>query len=140
MTATNTSISTEYRDGILIAVPLAAMAAVLMGTFAVVGEDGYAVASEDVGAIGQTCIGIWDNDAENPNAAGTVNGIAHRGKQFLVANSAVDPVTQADFGAPVYIEDNQTIAKTDGAGSRSLAGRFMGFDTQYTGSVWVEIV
>lgn len=140
MTATNTSISTEYRNGISIPIPLAAMATVLMGTFAVVGSDGYAITSENVGGADQICLGVWENDAQNPNAAGTVNGLAHRGNQFLVANSAIDPVTQADLGVPVYIEDNQTIAKTDGTGSRSLVGRFMGFDTQYTGRVWVEIV
>ena len=139
MPGSNTSIKTEYRDGILIPVPLAAAAVVLMGTFAVVGADGYAVASANVGAADQTCIGIWEDDAENLGAAGAAHGVVRRNKQFLVANSATDPVTQAEMGQLVYIQDNQTIAKTDGGGTRSLAGRFMGFDTQFEDCVWVEI-
>ena len=73
MSGTNTSITTEYRDGILIPVSLAAAAVVLMGTFAVVGADGYAVASANVGAADQTCIGLWESDAENLGAAGAVH-------------------------------------------------------------------
>lgn len=140
MTGTNTSITTEYRDGILIPVSLAAAAVVLMGTFAVVGADGYAVASANVGATDQTCIGIWENDAENLGAAGAAQGVVRRGKQFLVANSATDPVTQADMGQLVYIQDNQTIAKTNNSGVLPVAGAFMGFDLENPSYVWVEIV
>ena len=140
MSGTNTPITTEYRDGILIPVSLAAAAVVLMGTFAVVGADGYAVASANVGAADQTCIGIWESDAENLGAAGAVQGVVRRNKQFLVANSATDPVTQADMGQLVYIQDNQTIAKTDNSGVLPVAGAFMGFDLENPLYVWVEIV
>ncbi|WP_448761900.1 hypothetical protein [Acinetobacter tandoii] len=139
MAKTETAIVTEARCGTLMAVPLAALALVLQGTFAVVNANGYAVASEDVGGANQNCLGVWDNSAENKGANGDAVACVRRKQQFLVRNSAVDPVDQADLGSPVYIEDNQTIAKTDGAGSRSLAGRFMGFDAQYSDCVWVEI-
>ena len=85
------------------------------------------------------CIGIWEDDAENTGADGEGVCLVRRNKQFLVANSSTDPVTQADLGAEVYVEDNQTVAKTDAAGTLSVAGRFMGFDTEYTTHVWVEI-
>ncbi len=140
MPGSNTSLKTEYRDGNLIPVALAAAAVVLMGTFAVVGADGYAVASANVGAADQTCIGIWENDAENLGAAGAAHGLVRRGKQFLVANSATDPVTQIDMGQLVYIQDNQTIAKTDNSGVLPVAGAFMGFDLENPLYVWVEIV
>lgn len=139
MTATTTPINTEYRDGILFPVALAASAIVLQGTFAVVGANGFALASSAVGGTDQVCIGIWEFDAENTGANGQANGIARRNKQFLVANSSTDPVTQAELGSQIYIQDNQTVAKTDGTGTRSVAGRFMGFDTEYTTHVWVEI-
>lgn len=140
MTATTTPINTEYRDGILIPIPLAAVSIVLMGTFAVVGADGYAVASADVGATDQTCLGIWENDAENLGAAGASHGVVRRNKHFLVANSVTDPVTQTDLGQLVYIADNQTVAKTDNSGVLPVAGTFMGFDLEYPTHVWVEIV
>ncbi|WPO67567.1 hypothetical protein SDC64_01055 [Acinetobacter haemolyticus] len=139
MAATTTPINTEYRDGILIPVALAASAIVLQGTFAVVGADGYALDSAAVGGADQVCLGIWQEDAENKGADGEANGLVHRKKLYLVANSSTDPVTQAELGSQIYIEDNQTVAKTDGTGTRSVAGRFMGFDTEYTTHVWVEI-
>ncbi|WP_336033725.1 hypothetical protein [Acinetobacter bereziniae] len=140
MTKATSSINTSYRDGILIPVPLAASAIILMGTFAVIGADGYAVNSQDVGAANQTCIGIWEDDAENPDVAGAVHAVARRNKHFLVANSSTDPVTQADFGQLIYVADNQTIAKTDNSGVLPVAGTFMGFDIENPTLVWVEII
>lgn len=139
MAKTEIGIVTEIRDGELMPIPLLAAAVILQGTFAVVDGTGHGIASDDVGGADQICLGIWDHSAENTGANGDLLGLVHRNKQFLVRNSTVDPVTQADFGIQVYVEDNQTIAKTDGAGTRSLAGRFMGFDTQFDDCVWVEI-
>lgn len=139
MAKTEIAIVTEIRDGELMPIPLLAAAVILQGTFAVVDGTGHGIASDDVGGADQICLGIWDHSAENTGANGDLLGLVHRNKQFLVRNSTVDPVTQADFGIQVYVEDNQTIAKTDGAGTRSLAGRFMGFDTQFDDCVWVEI-
>lgn len=139
MAKTETAIVTEIRCGTLMPVPLAALALVLQGTFAVADVNGYAIPSADVGGVDQNCLGIWDHSAENTGAAGDVVACVRRKQQFLLCNSSTDPVTQVDFGSPVYIEDNQTIAKTDGTGTRSLGGRFMGFDVQNPEFVWVEI-
>ena len=139
MAKTEQAIVTEIRCGSLMPVPLAALALVLQGTFAVVDANGFAVASAEVGGADQSCVGIWDHSAENTGADGDVVACVRRKQQFLVRNSAVDPVTQADLGAAVFIEDNQTIAKTDGTGTRSLCGYFMGFDLEYPEFVWVEI-
>lgn len=139
MAKTDIAIVTEMRDGELIPVPLLAATLILQGTFAVIDATGHGVASEDVGGTDQVCLGVWDHSAENTGADGDVHGLVRRNKQFLLRNSATDPVTQADVGVQVYVEDNQTIAKTDAAGALSLAGRFMGFDTQYDDCVWVEI-
>jgi len=139
MAKTDVGIVTEYRDGILFPVPLMAGALVLQGTFAVINTEGFAITSANVGGADQTCLGVWDNSAQNLGENGDAIACVYRHKHFLVRNSDTDPVTQADLGKMVYIEDNQTIAKTDNTGTRSLAGRFMGFDTQYENCVWVEI-
>lgn len=140
MPATINAIVTEMRDGELMPVLLKAGATVLEGTLAVVNADGYAVDNASVGGVGLICLGIWDNSASNVGGLdGDVLALVRRKKQFLLANFATDPVTQASLGDVVYVEDNQTVRKTDGTGSRSIAGRFMGFDTQFTESVWVEI-
>jgi hypothetical protein len=139
MAKTETAIVTEMRCGALMPVPLAALALILQGTFAVVDANGFAISSADVGGDDQTCLGVWDNSAENTGAAGDVVACVRRKQQFLVRNSSTDPVTQADLGSVIYIEDNQTIAKTDGTGARSVGGYFMGFDLQFPDCVWVEI-
>lgn len=139
MANTEVAIVTEVRCGALMPVPLAANALILQGTFAVADANGYAVASKDVGGADQSCIGVWDNSAVNHGSNGDVVACARRKQQFLVRNSTVDPVAQNELGAVVYIEDNQTIAKTDGNGARSVGGYFMGFDLQYPDYVWVEI-
>lgn len=140
MTKATGSIITAYRDGILIPVPLAAAAIVLMGTFAVVGADGFAVSSAHVGAADQKCLGIWERDAEGTDVDGEIHGVVRRNKHFLVSNSSTDPVTQAEIGELVYVADNQTIAKTDNTGVLPLAGTFMGFDIENPTLVWVEII
>ena len=139
MTATTNAIVTEMRDGELMPVALKAGAAVLEGTLAVVNADGYAVDSANAAGAGLICLGVWDNSAHNTGSDGDAVAMVRRKKQFLLANSATDPVTQANLGDMVYVADNQTVSKTDGTGARSAAGRFMGFDTQFDEYVWVEI-
>lgn len=47
---------------------------------------------------------------------------------FPVDNSAgADELTEADLGQDVFLVDNNTGAKTDDTGDRSLAGRLVGF-------------
>ena len=60
--------------------------------------------------------------------------VSVRPSQF--ANSAAtDAITLADIGKDCFIVDDQTVAKTDGSGTRSRAGRV--FDVDADG-VWVE--
>ena len=49
--------------------------------------------------------------------------------------TAADAITLADIGKDCFIVDDQTVAKTDGAGTRSRAGRV--FDVDADG-VWVD--
>ncbi|MBF7683920.1 hypothetical protein I2F27_11375 [Acinetobacter sp. B5B] len=139
MSKTDVAIVTEQRDGKFMPLPLKAGAGVLQGTFAVIDQAGFAIDSQSIGGANQTCLGIWDNSAQNTGADGDVLALVQRKKQFLMSNSSTDALTQADLGIQVFIEDNQTVAKSDGNGTRSLAGKFMGFDSQFTNYVWVEI-
>ncbi len=54
---------------------------------------------------------------------------------YRFANEPTDPVAAADIGSVCYIVDDQTVAKTDGTASRSIAGRVIDVDTQ---GVWVQ--
>ena len=57
---------------------------------------------------------------------------------FAFANSAAAPdlLAQTDYGATVYAADDQTVAKTNNAGARAIAGICRGVDAA---GVWVEI-
>ena len=140
MTNTTTPITTEYRDGYLIPVPMKAAAIALMGTFAMVDANGYGISSSTAVAATQKCLGVWEGTADNSlGADGDLHGLVSRKKAFLFKNLNTDAVTQADIGATVYVADNQTIAKTHNTNARPAAGMFLGFDTEYPDHVWVEI-
>jgi hypothetical protein len=61
--------------------------------------------------------------------------IVRRHRAFKWVNSAADPVSQANLGQIVYIVDDQTVAKTNGANTRSPGGKLVGIDTD---GVWIE--
>lgn len=74
----------------------------------------------------------YDNAA---GAADAVTGEAEAGV-FRFANSAAgDLIAKADIGADCYIVDDQTVAKTNGGATRSVAGKI--FDVDANG-VWVR--
>ncbi|HZZ04634.1 hypothetical protein [Paraburkholderia sp.] len=80
--------------------------------------------------------GIVQEQIDNSAGAdGAVNVPTKRGI-WRVANSAgADQLTLKDVGANAYIVDDQTVAKTDGTGTRSIAGVVRDIDPA---GVWVE--
>lgn len=66
---------------------------------------------------------------------GIAQVVAKRGV-FRFGNLSGDAVTQAEVGADCYIVDDQTVAKTDGGGTRSRAGKVAAVEV--TG-VWVQM-
>lgn len=77
--------------------------------------------------------------AEHKGSAAT-NGEANvrtRRGVFQVANSGgADAITRAEIGDPAYLVDDQTVAKTNGTNTRSVAGTIRDVDAQ---GVWIEI-
>lgn len=56
---------------------------------------------------------------------------------FLLANSAdADLITNAERGQPCYLVDDQTVAKTDGSSTRSVAGTV---EEVVSAGVWVRL-
>lgn len=81
-------------------------------------------------------VGMAIEQADNSAGAnGDVRVKVRRGL-FQFANSAAgDLITLADVGSDCYIVDDQTVAKTNGAATRSVAGKVRDVDA---GGVWVE--
>lgn len=75
---------------------------------------------------------LADNSA---GAAGDINVKVRKGC-FRFANSAAgDAITLADVGSDCYVVDDQTVAKTNGTGTRSVAGKVADVDAA---GVWVD--
>ena len=91
------------------------------------------------GAIATGCAGVGRAEATVDNSAGAAGALTveYRMGNFLFANSAAgDLITKADIGKLCYIVDDQTVAKTDGTGTRSRAGLVDGIETN---GVWVRM-
>lgn len=90
------------------------------------------------GAVATTLLGMGRAEEYVDNSAGAAGDKIVRVRKgvFRYANSAAaDEITTADIGKECYIVDDQTVAKTDGTSTRSIAGRIYDVDTA---GVWVE--
>ena len=92
-------------------------------------------------ALGLVPLGIFDSPPpagidNSSGAAGALTAAVRRGCFPFVNSSAGDAIAQANVGQPCYIVDEQTVALTDGNGTRSYAGIVMQVDSA---GVWVEI-
>lgn len=83
------------------------------------------------------CVGVMSERADNSaGAASAINGKVRRGVFQFKNSSAGDAIALADVGADCYIVDDETVAKTNGSSTRSVAGKIRDVDA---GGVWVEI-
>lgn len=126
--------NTPYKNGRLIAVPVAAATLCYAGGLAVANATGYAEGGSVATTL--TYLGRFEEQVDNSSGAdGDKQVLVRRGDAFKFGNSGSDPVTQASFGKVCYIVDDETVASTDGTGTRSAAGVVVGIDDD---GVWVE--
>lgn len=126
--------NTPFRDGHNVVHPMAATKKIYAGSLVALNASGYAVP----GATATTLIAVGRAEAQVDNSSGG-NGdksITVRRGVFRFANSGADAVTRTEIGKSCYIVDDQTVAKTDGTGTRSVAGKVIDLDSA---GVWVEI-
>jgi hypothetical protein len=125
---------TQQKGKELALFPVAAGVKIFAGALVALNATGYLVP----GAVSTTL--RYQGKAEDyvDNTAG-VDGakkvLVRRNLAFKFANHQADPVAQADVGNTVYIVDDQTVAKTNGANTRSAAGKVLAIDAD---GVWVE--
>lgn len=135
MTATTTERDTQRRAGDQIAHPVLAATKVLAGTIACLTAAGYAQG----GATATTlkAVGVFEATVDNTAGAnGDQKAPVRRDGWHRFANSAAgDLITIADINTDCYIVDNQTVAKTNGGATRSIAGKVR--DVEAAG-VWIE--
>lgn len=112
--------------------PLKGGVTIFAGGLTCLDADGWAVP-------GRTALGLKALGRAEARRSATTNGetsVRVRREVCQFANSAGgDAITRADIGNPAYIVDDQTVAKTNGGGTRSPAGTIRDVDA---GGVWID--
>lgn len=136
MTALTAERDTPRRNGDQAVGPVAAATKILAGSI-VCAQTGAAYLTKGATATTLRGVGVADETADNTaGAAGAINVAYRRDGWFRFANSAAgDQITLVDVGTDCYIVDDQTVAKTNGTGTRSVAGKVRDVDAS---GVWIE--
>lgn len=122
--------NTPERFGDSFAFPAKANTTIYRGSLVAL-EAGYVVPGHT--ATGLVAVGRAEQVVID-DQLGTAQVVAKRGV-FRFGNLSGDAVTQAEVGSDCYIVDDQTVAKTNGGGTRSRAGKVVAVEV--TG-VWVQ--
>lgn len=144
MTALTQDRDTKERKGQFESYPVEANTIIYAGALVALDANNYAVPAS--AAPGLVVIGRAERQVNNLNGAGypanvgtagALNVRVQRGV-FLFNNSAGgDAITLASIGQNCYAVDDNTVALTSGAGTRSIAGKIYDVDAT-TGEVWVD--
>ncbi len=135
MAALTAGRNTPKRDGKDFSRPVAAATKLYQGALVCLSATGYAVPGSTATTL--TADGVARADADNSSGAnGAISVDVEKGVFRFVNSSAADAITAAEIGDTCYIVDDQTVAKTDGTGTRSAAGPIVDVDAQ---GVWVRI-
>ncbi len=134
MSALTQDRNTSRRDGNQVEPPVAATTRIWGGSITCVNAAGYAVP----GATSTTlkAVGVSEHRADNSaGVAGAIRVRCRKGPHRFANSAAADAITLADVGSDCFIVDDQTVAKTNGSNTRSVAGKI--FDVDADG-VWVD--
>lgn len=135
MAALTSDRATAERVGDQFAYDVAAAVICRAGGIAVLDASGNVKPA--VTATGLICAGRFDETVDN--TAGAAAAVKARVKNgvFRFGNSAAaDLIGKAEVGDDCYLVDDQTVAKTNGGATRSLAGKVVDVDAA---GVWVRM-
>lgn len=126
---------TPRRDGEILNLPVAAAKTIYAGALVARDADGNATP----GATATGLLGVGRAEYRADNSAGSAGDLTvdvRKGVFHFGNSAAADAITSANVGTACYIVDDRTVAKTDGTGTRSVAG--VVFDVDPDG-VWVML-
>jgi len=127
--------NTPYRKGDIVSDPVKAATKIYAGALVCLDANGWAVPGSAAATL--KARGRAEEQADNSAGANGAIRVAVRRGCFPFKNSGTDPVARADIGNTAYIEDDETVAKTDDEGALSAAGKIIDIDAE---GVWVEIL
>lgn len=126
---------TKRREGRGFTAPIAANAKIFKGALLARNAAGYAVPAST--STTQKALGRAEEAIDNTGGADGAARVPYRKGTFHFKNSAAgDAITIADVENDCYIVDDETVAKTNGTNTRSVAGKVKEVDAN---GVYVEI-
>lgn len=125
--------NTPYRDGVSYQFGVATGQTIYAGALVMLTATGYARPAG--AATGLVAVGRAEERVVNAGADGAVRVNVRRGVFRWDSGAAGDLITIAEIGDPCYAIDDHTVGKTDGGGTRSVAGTVVDVDAI---GVWVE--
>lgn len=133
MAAATADRNTPARSGRDFVFPLNAAKKAYAGAIAVLNG---AYCEPATTALSLRAVGVFQEQVDNTaGAAGAVTVKVARGVFRLGNSAAGDAITLSDVGNDCYLVDDQTVAKTSGTNTRSVAGKVRYVDAA---GVWVE--
>ena len=134
MSALTKGRNTVTKDGVLFVRDVAAATTLFAGGIACLDASGNATPGATATTL--TADGRIENSVDNASgAAGDLTVKIRKGVFRFENSSAGDAITKAEIGDDYYIVDDQTVAKTDGTATRSVAGKIVDVDSV---GVWVQ--
>lgn len=127
--------NTPAREGDLVSDPVKAATTIYAGALVCLDASGWAVPGSTATTL--TARGRAEELVDNSSGANGDKSVTVRRGVFQFANSGSDAIDRADIGGTAYIVDDETVAATDGTGTRSAAGKIVDVDDL---GVWVEIL
>lgn len=124
--------NTKYKPGELMAFHVAANVTIYKGGLVVL-AGGYArPGTTDTGLV---AVGMAIETVDNSSGGAGAKTVTVRPGIYAWQNSGVDAIGHTEVGSDCYVVDDETVAKTDGNGTRSVAGRVLAVDSD---GVWVR--
>ena len=135
MAALTADRATAKRAGDRFKFDMAASVVARAGGIAVLDASGNV--KPGVTGTGLICAGMFVAEVNNAaGAAAAVQAEVESGVFRFGNSAAADLITKAEIGDNCYIVDDQTVAKTDGTATRSIAGKIVDVDSA---GVWVRM-
>lgn len=126
--------NTPTREAEFLELPVAAGAKIFAGALVAISAIGYAVPGST--AVGLKAAGRAEQAVDNTGGADGAVTVRVRRGTFKFKNAAGDQVGLTHVLGNCYIVDDETVAATDGVGTRSVAGKVIGVDND---GVWVQV-
>lgn len=133
MTALIADRNTPLRSGDIEEHPVKGATTIFAGALVCLDASGRLVPGST--AVGLIARGRAEERVANAGADGAKSCRVRKGQFRWINSAAGDAITRAEIGDPAYIVDDQTVAKTNGGSTRSVAGTIRDVDAQ---GVWVE--